>query len=140
MNVVAEKRFAKRQQMHRSKRGAHLMFQTRTRVLDDTLRAKSQAGIPASSTSRPQITQNMSGLLDPTDFDTSFLPQQHAHLLVDLVDLRVQLVDPLKQHRRRRDHQLRKRLGALGERLPQLLDIANALRRGAISRTSWPSC
>lgn len=29
----------------------------------------SRAGIPASSTSRPQLTQNMPGLLDPTDLD-----------------------------------------------------------------------
>ena len=57
------------------------------------------------------------------------LPDQQPHLLVDLVDLRVQLVDPLKQHRRRRDHQLRKRLGVLSERLPQLLEIGNASRR-----------
>ena len=40
VNAVVEKRFAKRQQMRWSKRGAHLMLQTRTRVLDDTLRAK----------------------------------------------------------------------------------------------------
>ena len=43
VNAVVGKRFAKRQQMRWSKRGAHLMLQTRTRVLDDTLRAKFQS-------------------------------------------------------------------------------------------------
>ena len=40
VNAVVAKRFVKRQQMRWSKRGAHLMLQTRTRVLDETLRAK----------------------------------------------------------------------------------------------------
>lgn len=38
MNVVISKRFAKRQQMQWTKRGAHLLLQTRTRTLDGTLR------------------------------------------------------------------------------------------------------
>ena len=38
MNAVISKRFAKRQQMQWTKRGAHLLLQTRTRVLDGTLR------------------------------------------------------------------------------------------------------
>ena len=46
VNVVVGKRFAKRQQMRWSKRGAHLMLQTRTRVLDETLRAKFQSWYP----------------------------------------------------------------------------------------------
>ena len=46
VNAVVGKRFAKRQQMRWSKRGAHLMLQTRTRVLDDTLRAKFQSWYP----------------------------------------------------------------------------------------------
>src|ERR1700741_5194144 len=37
-NVVISKRFAKRQQMQWTKRGAHLLLQTRTRPLDGTLR------------------------------------------------------------------------------------------------------
>ena len=45
-NVVVGKRFVKRQQMRWLKRGAHLMLQTRTRVLDETLRAKFQSWYP----------------------------------------------------------------------------------------------
>jgi hypothetical protein len=40
VNTVVGKRFGKRQQMRWSKRGAHLMLQTRTRALDGTLRVK----------------------------------------------------------------------------------------------------
>jgi len=40
VNTVVGKRFAKRQQMRWSKRGAHLLLQTRTRALDGTLRGK----------------------------------------------------------------------------------------------------
>lgn len=39
MNAVISKRFAKRQQMQWTKRGAHLLLQTRTRTLDGTFRA-----------------------------------------------------------------------------------------------------
>ena len=46
VNAVVGKRFAKRQQMRWSKHGAHLMLQTRTRVLDDTLRVKFQSWYP----------------------------------------------------------------------------------------------
>jgi hypothetical protein len=38
VNAVTSKRFAKRQQMQWTKRGAHLLLQTRTRALDGTLR------------------------------------------------------------------------------------------------------
>ena len=38
MNAVISKRVAKRQQMQWTKRGAHLLLQTRTRALDGTLR------------------------------------------------------------------------------------------------------
>ena len=38
VNAVISKRFAKRQQMQWTTRGAHLLLQTRTRVLDGTLR------------------------------------------------------------------------------------------------------
>ena len=37
VNAVISKRFAKRQQMQWTKRGAHLLLQTRTRVVDGTL-------------------------------------------------------------------------------------------------------
>ena len=38
VNTVISKRFAKKQQMQWSKRGAHLLLQARTRTLDGTLR------------------------------------------------------------------------------------------------------
>jgi len=38
VNAVISKRFAKRQQMQWTPRGAHLLLQTRTRTLDGTLR------------------------------------------------------------------------------------------------------
>jgi hypothetical protein len=38
VNAVISKRFAKRQQMQWTKRGAHLLLQTRTGTLDGTLR------------------------------------------------------------------------------------------------------
>ena len=38
VNAVISKRFAKRQQMQWTKRGAHLLLQARTRALDGTLR------------------------------------------------------------------------------------------------------
>ena len=38
VNAVISKRFAKRQQMQWTKRGAHLLLQIRTRTLDGTLR------------------------------------------------------------------------------------------------------
>ena len=72
VNAVVGKRFAKRQQMRWSKRGAHLMLQTRTRVLDDTLRAKFQRWCPGLfHVQTPRIAPNMTSLLDPTDFGTS---------------------------------------------------------------------
>ena len=40
VNTVVGKRFSKRQQMRWSKSGAHLMLQTRSRVLDGTLKSK----------------------------------------------------------------------------------------------------
>ena len=39
VNAVISKRFAKRQQMQWTKRGAHLLLQTRTRTLDGTFRS-----------------------------------------------------------------------------------------------------
>jgi len=47
VNTVVGKRFGKRQQMRWSKRGAHLMLQTRTRALDGTLRTKFEQWYPA---------------------------------------------------------------------------------------------
>ena len=53
VNLVVGKRFAKRQQMQWTPRGAHLLLQTRTRTLDGTLRgmfAKWYPGIAANDT------------------------------------------------------------------------------------------
>ena len=46
VNTVVGKRFTKRQQMRWSKPGAHRMLQTRTRVLDGTLRDKFEQWYP----------------------------------------------------------------------------------------------
>ena len=46
VNTVVGKRFSKKQQMRWSKSGAHLLLQTRTRVLDGTLRTKFQSWHP----------------------------------------------------------------------------------------------
>lgn len=46
VNTVVGKRFCKRQQMRWSKPGAHLMLQTRTRVLDGALRKKFEQWYP----------------------------------------------------------------------------------------------
>ena len=51
VNTVVGKRFGKRQQMRWSKQGAHLMLQTRTRVLDGTLRTKFEQWHPALKSS-----------------------------------------------------------------------------------------
>jgi hypothetical protein len=44
--AVVSKRFAKRQQMQWTKRGAHLLLQTRTRALDGTLRLLFESWYP----------------------------------------------------------------------------------------------
>lgn len=46
VNVVVSKRFAKRQQMQWTKRGAHLLLQTRTRTLDGSLRSLFERWFP----------------------------------------------------------------------------------------------
>lgn len=46
VNTVVGKRFGKRQQMRWSKKGAHLMLQTRARTLDGTLRQKFEQWYP----------------------------------------------------------------------------------------------
>ena len=46
VNTVVGKRFSKQQQMRWSRSGAHLMLQTRTRVLDGTLRTRFQSWYP----------------------------------------------------------------------------------------------
>ena len=46
VNAVVSKRFAKKQQMQWSPRGAHLLLQTRTRTLDGTLRSTFERWYP----------------------------------------------------------------------------------------------
>jgi len=46
VNAVVSKRFAKKQQMQWSRRGAHLLLQTRTRTLDGTLRSTFERWFP----------------------------------------------------------------------------------------------
>jgi len=47
VNAVVSKRFAKKQQMQWSRRGAHLLLQTRTRALDGSLRAAFEHWYPS---------------------------------------------------------------------------------------------
>lgn len=56
VNAVISKRFAKRQQMQWTPRGAHLLLQTRTRALDGTLRPLFErwySGLAADSSDEP---------------------------------------------------------------------------------------
>src|SRR5260370_29117768 len=46
VNIVIGKRFAKRQQMQWTPRGAHLLLQTRTHALDGTLRSMFEGWYP----------------------------------------------------------------------------------------------
>ena len=46
VNAVVSKRFAKKQQMQWTRRGAHLLLQTRTRTLDGTLRSTFERWFP----------------------------------------------------------------------------------------------
>lgn len=50
VNQVISKRFVKKQQMRWTRRGAHLLLQVRTRVLDDTLAATFQRWYPGMET------------------------------------------------------------------------------------------
>lgn len=49
VNQIISKRFVKKQQMRWSRRGAHLLLQVRTRMLDDTLTATFQRWYPGMS-------------------------------------------------------------------------------------------
>jgi hypothetical protein len=51
VNQMISKRFVKKQQMRWTRRGAHLLLQVRTRVLDDTLTATFQRWYPGMETS-----------------------------------------------------------------------------------------
>jgi hypothetical protein len=54
VNQMISKRFVKKQQMRWTRRGAHLLLQVRTRVLDDTLSATFQRWYPGMETSQFQ--------------------------------------------------------------------------------------
>jgi hypothetical protein len=55
VNLVVGKRFAKKQQMQWSKAGAHLLLQTRTQTLDDTLRETFRKWYPAMAANDTQM-------------------------------------------------------------------------------------
>ena len=54
VNQMISKRFVKKQQMRWSRRGAHLLLQVRTQVLDDTLTATFQRWYPGMEISQVQ--------------------------------------------------------------------------------------
>ena len=56
VNAVVGKRFAKRQQMQWTRRGAHLLLQTRTRALDGTLRPLFERWHPGLANNNPTST------------------------------------------------------------------------------------
>ena len=53
VNAVVSKRFAKRQQMQWTRRGAHMLLQTRTRALDGTLRPLFERWYPGLANDNP---------------------------------------------------------------------------------------
>ena len=53
VNAVVSRRFAKRQQMQWTRRGAHLLLQTRTRALDGTLRPLFERWHPGLANDNP---------------------------------------------------------------------------------------
>lgn len=56
VNAVVSKRFAKRQQMQWTRRGAHLLLQTRTRALDGTLRPLFEQWYPGLANDKPSVS------------------------------------------------------------------------------------
>jgi len=56
VNAVVSKRFAKRQQMQWTRRGTHLLLQTRTRALDGTLRPMFERWYPGLANDNPAST------------------------------------------------------------------------------------
>jgi hypothetical protein len=54
VNQIVSRRFVKKQQMRWTRRGAHLLLQVRTRVLDDTLTATFQRWYPGMETNEFQ--------------------------------------------------------------------------------------
>ena len=60
INQVISKRFVKKQQMQWTPKGAHLLLQTRTRVLDDELEAAFRTWYPSF---RPTTAAALPGFL-----------------------------------------------------------------------------
>jgi hypothetical protein len=58
VNAVVSKRFAKKQQMQWSRRGAHLLLQTRTRTLDGSLRSEFEKWYPGMANDNHKPEQN----------------------------------------------------------------------------------
>ncbi len=56
VNAVVSKRFAKRQQMQWTRRGTHLLLQTRTCALDGTLRPMFERWYPGLANDNPAST------------------------------------------------------------------------------------
>jgi hypothetical protein len=69
VNAVISKRFAKRQQMQWTKRGAHLLLQTRTRTLDGTLRPLFEKWYPGLANDN-SASSAQAGLLSPWEWPT----------------------------------------------------------------------
>jgi hypothetical protein len=59
VNQIVSRRFVKKQQMRWTKRGAHLLLQIRTRVLDDTLQDAFQCWYPDMGEIRPAAEEHM---------------------------------------------------------------------------------
>jgi hypothetical protein len=58
VNVVVSKRFAKKQQMQWTPRGAHRLLQVRTRTLDGTLRSRCESWHPGlANDNRADVSQ-----------------------------------------------------------------------------------
>lgn len=57
VNTVISKRFAKKQQMQWTRRGAHLLLQTRTKTLDGSLRSTFEGWYPGMANSFGQNRQ-----------------------------------------------------------------------------------
>jgi hypothetical protein len=67
VNAVISKRSAKRQQMQWTKRGAHLLLQTRTRALDGTLRPLFERWSPGRQMTTWRLTFSRARREHPTD-------------------------------------------------------------------------
>src|SRR5215207_1426665 len=84
VNAVISKRFAKRQQMQWTKRGAHLLLQTRTRALDGTLRPLFERWYPGLANDNEIGANQAVAAYHPTDPDALLgYASRHGHALID---------------------------------------------------------